>query len=57
MRLNKIEFAELEKRADAAGLSMSQYCRCRVFDIPFDQVGGTLPKRRSASQPVSQHAE
>lgn len=40
LRLSMEERRDLKKRAGEVKLSMSEYVRCKVFDIPFKLLGG-----------------
>ncbi len=43
-RLSPSEKRLVRKEATAKGLSMEEYTRCKLFDIPFEQVSGRLTK-------------
>ncbi len=49
LRLSPPEKKKLKKLADAVGLSMSEYVRCRIFDIPFHMIGGKEEKPTKAT--------
>ena len=40
LRLNKRELARFKALARAAELSMAEYARAKIFDIPFENLGG-----------------
>lgn len=46
LRMKLSERQELRRRARAKDVSMSEYARCKIFDIPFSLVGGKNPKGR-----------
>ncbi len=52
IRLNESEYADLKKRSAAAHVFMSEYVRCKAFDIPLEQVGGVSPRVRRPAVPV-----
>jgi hypothetical protein len=45
IRVNDREYADLRKRAKRVRLTLSEYARCKIFDVAFEQVGGVNPKR------------
>ncbi len=47
LRLNARERAKLESLATAAELSMVEFARCKIFDIPLEMVGGKSPRARA----------
>lgn len=49
VRLTEIEKASLKTRAKKARLSLAQYVRCKVFDVPFETVLETMGVSREAS--------
>lgn len=49
LRLTLPEKKKLEKLAAAAGLNMAVYVRCKVFDIPFQMMGGKELKPAKAT--------
>jgi mobilization protein NikA len=49
LRLTTPEKKKLKKLADAVGLSMAEYVRCKTFDIPFHLIGGKETKSAQAS--------
>lgn len=50
LRLTKNEMRQFKKRADDADLSMNDYARCKIFDIPFHLMGGKNPKGRPSAE-------
>ncbi len=50
LRLNPRERAKLETLATAAQLSMVEFARCKIFDIPFEFVGGKSPRTGKATK-------
>ncbi len=40
LRLKSTELSDLKRRARGVNLSMSEYARCKIFDIPFKMMGG-----------------
>jgi len=49
LRLTTPEKKKLKKLADAVGLSMAEYVRCKTFDIPFQMIGGKETKPAQAT--------
>lgn len=52
LRLTKSEKTELKRLADAAGVSMVEYVRCKTFDIDTHLLSGK-PKRRRTAPPLA----
>ncbi len=50
LRMTKNEKAKLKKMANAVGLSMAEYVRCKIFEIPFHLVGGKEVKTVKENQ-------
>lgn len=42
LRLSVSEKALVRKRARATGLTMDEYARCKIFEIPFEYVNGRV---------------
>ena len=42
MRLTEQEKKVLKRNADRFGLAMVEYVRCKIFDIPFEEMSGKL---------------
>ena len=51
LRFNEREKRELEIRAGEAHLSMVEYCRRKVFDVPFSVVE---PRNGAEKEPIAQ---
>ncbi len=50
LRLNRKEKRDFERRANEATLSLNDYARCKLFDIPFHLIGGKNPKGRPTTK-------
>ncbi len=46
LRLNKVERKRLELDATAVGLPMVEFARCKIFDVPFEMVGGKSQRQK-----------
>lgn len=40
LRLSLLERQDLRRRAKVSNVSMSEYARCKIFDIPLKLIGG-----------------
>jgi hypothetical protein len=43
VRFTQAERDEVKRLARAANVTISEYIRCKAFDIPFEHVGGRQP--------------
>lgn len=49
LRLTPSEKKKLKKLAQSVDLSMAEYVRCKIFDIPFQLIGGKEGKTVKAT--------
>lgn len=45
LRFTESEKAEVQRRARSNGLSMDEFGRCKMLDIPFEYVSGRMTRK------------